>query len=204
MLPMRFSQLFGKTLREAPADISLTAHQLAVRAALARRNGGAFAYLPLGWQAQQRLRHIIRAELSALGGQEMSVEEDSILLYSREINSYRDLPKLIYQAASGPVTAFSFHANQTDLESFHRNVYHALLRAIESCAVKVSAAEAGTGMTAIVAPHAQGDETLLVCSSQDCGYASAADFAAFRIPAGISGEPKPLEKVATPHCPTIP
>ncbi len=200
---MRFSQLFGKTLREAPADVSLTAHQLAVRAALARRSGSAFAYLPLGWRAQQRLRHIIRAGMNALGGQEIFVEQDDILLYSREINSYRDLGRLIYRAASGPVIAYSLHAHRADLDTHFRNIYQALLGMFEKCAVKASAVEAGPGTSHFVMPHAQGDEALLICDSQDCGYACVAGFAKFRTPEGISGEPKPLEKVATPHCPTI-
>ena len=200
---MRLSHLFGKTLREAPAEVDIVSQQLAMRAGLMRRAGNSTSYLPLGWRVQHKLRQIVRAGMNALGGQEIFVEQDDILLYSREINSYRDLGRLIYRAASGPVIAYSLHAHRADLDTHFRNIYHALLGMFEKCAVKASAVEAGPGTSHFVMPHAQGHETLLICDSRDCGYASTAQFAEFRIPAGISGEAKPLEKIATPHCPTI-
>jgi prolyl-tRNA synthetase len=200
---MRLSHLFGKTLREAPAEVDIVSQQLAMRAGLMRRAGNSTSYLPLGWRVQQKLRQIVRAGMNALGGQEILAEQDDILLYSREINSYRDLPRLIYRAASGPVIAYSLHAHRADLDTHVRIIYHAILGMFEKCVVKASAVEAGPGTSHFVMPHAQGHETLLICDSRDCGYASTAQFAEFRTPEGISGEPKPLEKVATPHCPTI-
>lgn len=168
-----------------------------------RRNGNALAFLPLGWRAQQRVRKLACDELNALGGQEAFAENLDLSLLAREVNSYRDLPKWVYSAAGGAVSAVTLQASAADLEAAHREMYHALLRAFEGCGVKASAAEAGPGATVFVTPHDKGGESLLVCESRDCGYASVAAHADFRIPEGVSGDAKPLEKVPTPHCPTI-
>ncbi len=69
---MRFQELFGRTLRDAPAEVELISHQLAVRAGLVRPlAGGLHAWLPLGLRVLRRLEAIFRAELNELGGQEM-------------------------------------------------------------------------------------------------------------------------------------
>jgi len=69
---MRLSQLFGQTLRQAPADTKLTSHQLALRAGLVRFLGaGIYSYLPLGWRVARNIETIFREEMDALGAQEM-------------------------------------------------------------------------------------------------------------------------------------
>lgn len=69
---MRMSSMFGRTLRAAPADIELPSHQLMLRAALIRPLGaGIFSLLPLGWRVIRKIENIIRAEMDAIGGQEL-------------------------------------------------------------------------------------------------------------------------------------
>ncbi len=69
---MRMSQLFGRTLREAPAEAELASHRLALRAGLIRPlAAGLYTFLPLGWRAIQKIAAILRDEMDALGGQEM-------------------------------------------------------------------------------------------------------------------------------------
>lgn len=71
---MRMSRLFGETLREAPAGIEATGHQLLLRAGYIRQLGqGIFCYLPLGWQAMGRIRNVLREEMTAIGGVEVSL-----------------------------------------------------------------------------------------------------------------------------------
>jgi len=71
---MRFSSLFGRTLREAPADAELVSHQLAVRAGLIRQMAaGIYSYLPLGWRVLRNIEQIMREEMEALDGQEVSL-----------------------------------------------------------------------------------------------------------------------------------
>lgn len=69
---MRLSNLFGRTLRDAPADADLTSHALLVRAAMIRPlASGLYAYLPLGWRVIQRIEAILREEMATVGAQEM-------------------------------------------------------------------------------------------------------------------------------------
>jgi len=66
------SNLFGRTLREAPADAKMPGHALLIRAGTIRAvAAGVYAYLPLGWRVVRRLEQIIREEMDAIGGQEL-------------------------------------------------------------------------------------------------------------------------------------
>ncbi len=69
---MRMSQLFGKTLRQAPAEAEIPSHQLLLRAGLVHQiAAGVYAFLPLAWRALQRVERVIRQEMDAAGGQEL-------------------------------------------------------------------------------------------------------------------------------------
>jgi prolyl-tRNA synthetase len=69
---MKMSQLFGYTLREAPAGAQLTSHQLAIRAGLVRFLGaGLYSYLPLGWRVARKIEAILHEEMQSIGAQEM-------------------------------------------------------------------------------------------------------------------------------------
>ncbi len=69
---MRMAHLFGRTLREAPADAELPSHRLMVRAAMIRPLGaGIYSLLPLGYRVIRKVEQIIREEMDAIGGQEM-------------------------------------------------------------------------------------------------------------------------------------
>lgn len=68
---MRFSSLFGRTLREAPSDAEHIGYQLAVRTGLARQlQAGSFALMPLGMKAFHRIEAIIHDEMQRIGAQE--------------------------------------------------------------------------------------------------------------------------------------
>jgi prolyl-tRNA synthetase len=69
---MRFSKLFGKTLREAPAEAESTSHQLLLRAGMvAQEAAGIYSYLPLGWRVLRKIESIVRDEMDKAGGQEV-------------------------------------------------------------------------------------------------------------------------------------
>jgi len=69
---MRLSQLFGSTLRQAPAEAETVGHQLLLRAALVQQlSAGVYSTLPLGWRALRKVEQIIREEMDAAGGQEL-------------------------------------------------------------------------------------------------------------------------------------
>ena len=68
----RLSSLFGRTLREDPADATIASHRLMVRGAFIRPLGaGIFSYLPLGWRTLRRIEQVVREEMDAVGCQEL-------------------------------------------------------------------------------------------------------------------------------------
>lgn len=71
---MRMSRLFSQTLREAPAEAEAAGHQLLLRAGFIRQHAaGIFSYLPLARRAMNRIEEILRAEMDAIGGQEITM-----------------------------------------------------------------------------------------------------------------------------------
>ncbi|MDP6666178.1 MAG: proline--tRNA ligase, partial [Dehalococcoidia bacterium] len=71
---MRSSQLFGKTLRQAPADAENISHQLLTRAGFIQQvAAGIFSLQPLGSRSITKVRNIIRDEMDRVGGQEVDM-----------------------------------------------------------------------------------------------------------------------------------
>ena len=72
-MALRMSTLFLRTLREDPADAELPGHRLLVRAGYIRRAApGVYTWLPLGLRVLRRIEGIVREEMDAIGGQELS------------------------------------------------------------------------------------------------------------------------------------
>src|SRR5207237_716029 len=70
----RQSKLFGRTLREAPADAQTPGHRLMLRAAIAKPlAAGLYTWLPLGFRVQKKVEQIIREEQDRIGAQEMEM-----------------------------------------------------------------------------------------------------------------------------------
>ena len=71
---MKLSHHFGATLREAPAGAEAVSHQLLLRAGFIRQLGqGLFSYLPLAKRSLVKIENIMREEMNAIGGQEMTM-----------------------------------------------------------------------------------------------------------------------------------
>lgn len=71
---MRFSNLFGTTLHDIPAGTEAASHQLLLRAGFIRQLGaGIFSYLPLAKKSIQKIENIMREEINAISGQEISM-----------------------------------------------------------------------------------------------------------------------------------
>ena len=69
---MKQSQLFGKTLREAPKDAEAINHIYLVRGGFIRQlSSGLFSFLPLGFMVLKKIEQVIREELGKIGVQEM-------------------------------------------------------------------------------------------------------------------------------------
>ncbi|NYH77969.1 prolyl-tRNA synthetase [Actinopolyspora biskrensis] len=68
----RMSTLFLRTLREDPADAEVPSHRLLVRAGYVRRVApGIYSWLPLGLRVLRNIEQAVRAEMDAIGGQEI-------------------------------------------------------------------------------------------------------------------------------------
>lgn len=71
---MRMTRLFFQTLREAPADAEVISHQWLLRACMVKQiAAGIFDFLPLGLRVKYKIEQIIREEMDAIGGQEVSL-----------------------------------------------------------------------------------------------------------------------------------
>jgi prolyl-tRNA synthetase len=71
---VRLSRLFGTTLREAPAGAEAASHALLARAGFIRQLGqGLYSYLPLARRSMTLIENIIRREMNAIGGQELTM-----------------------------------------------------------------------------------------------------------------------------------
>jgi len=71
---VRYSHLFIPTLKEVPAEAEAVSHKLMVRAGYVRQlAAGLYIYLPLGQRVMHKVNQIIREEMNAIGGQEVTM-----------------------------------------------------------------------------------------------------------------------------------
>ena len=95
---MRQSNLFGRTLREAPADAQTPGTQLMLRAAIARPlAAGLYTWLPLGFRVAQKVEQIIREEQNAIGAQEIRVPVITPAEYWKETGRWDSLEPVTFR-----------------------------------------------------------------------------------------------------------
>ena len=71
---MRWSRSLIPTLKEDPADAEAISHRLTVRAGYVRQlAAGIYVFLPLGQRVISKINAIIREEMNAIGGQEITM-----------------------------------------------------------------------------------------------------------------------------------
>jgi prolyl-tRNA synthetase len=152
-------------------------------------------------------------------------EEVVTYLAQREIHSYRQLPFMVYQiqtkfrdeprSRGGLIRAreftmkdaYSFHADQDDLDAYYPQMFRAYENAFRRCGVDAVAVEADPGLMGgaasheFMALHEGGEDTLVLCDQ--CGYAANAESAVARRERDPAGPELPLEEVATPGTATI-
>jgi prolyl-tRNA synthetase len=69
---MRLSDLFGRTLREDPAEAEASSHRLLLRGAFFRQvMAGVYTTMPLGLRTMRKIEVIVREEMDASGAQEL-------------------------------------------------------------------------------------------------------------------------------------
>lgn len=71
---MRMRDLFGETKREIPSEAEVASHQLLLRAGFIRQlAAGIFTYMLLARRSLTKIENIMRQEIEAIGGQEISM-----------------------------------------------------------------------------------------------------------------------------------
>src|SRR5437870_5201207 len=71
---MRLRKSLVPTLREEPADAEALSHKLMLRAGLIRQlAAGIYVYLPIGRRVHEKVSDIVREEMNAIGGQEITM-----------------------------------------------------------------------------------------------------------------------------------
>ncbi len=151
-----------------------------------------------------------------------TAEEIITDLARRDLRSYRDLPVLFYQFGTkfrdeirprfGVMRArefymkdaYSFHANEADLDIMYKNVFDAYTRIFTRLGLKFRPVEADTGTIGGNFSHEfmvlaeTGEEEVAACPQ--CGYAANIERAENKALEVKAGEPlKPIEEVSTPN-----
>jgi len=267
---MRFSKLFGKTLRQAPAEAESISHQLLLRAGMiAQEAAGIYSYLPMGWRVLKKIENVIREEMDKAGGQELMLpvlqpfelwqqsgryvsfgkslftltdrkehtlalgpthEEVITDLVHRYVQSYRELPLLLYQIQTklrdeprprgGLLRVrefimkdlYSFDADEAGLDESYQSMCQAYSNIYARLGLPTMTVEADSGAIGGKDSHEfmviteTGEDEVIYCSN--CDYAANTEKAQFAKTdkTNIPSEAKnllPLEEVATPEAETI-
>ncbi|MEK7863909.1 MAG: proline--tRNA ligase, partial [Chloroflexota bacterium] len=95
---MRQSNLFGRTLREAPSDATTPGTQLMLRAAIARPlAAGLYTWLPLGFRVARKVEQILREEQDRVGAQEIRVPVITPAEYWKETGRWDTLEPVTFR-----------------------------------------------------------------------------------------------------------
>ncbi len=216
---MRLSQHFGRTLREAPADVPIAGAAWLMRAGMIRASTpGVWSYLPLGEMAINRLETLLSEELESFAAEEVDLHEEASLdgLVDREVESYKDLPRTLFQTRREGISdnnglialreqrvhqSLSLQMGNDHCRDAVQQLHHLHLAFFAQCGLPVLIVNAETGATTFALPHPQGHEQIAHCP--ECGILSMLNTAAFDRGQPASEPARPLEKVATPDCKTI-
>lgn len=155
----------------------------------------------------------------------MTHEEVVAQLTRSEIQSYKQLPQLIYhiqtkwrddpRPRAGLVRvreftmkdSYSLDTDEAGLDAQYRAHYQAYFNIFNRCGLSVTPVKADVGMMGGSLSHEFmylspiGEDTLILCDN--CGYTANRQVARFNKPLASAASPEPLQKVATPHCTTI-
>ncbi|MCH8816241.1 MAG: proline--tRNA ligase [Chloroflexi bacterium] len=154
-------------------------------------------------------------------------EETTTLMVAANLESYRDLPFNLYQIQTKfrdearpragllrvrefeMKDAYSFDKDEEGLDVSFREMADAYRRIFSRVGIDVRMVEADSGpiggkdSNEFVLLADSGEDTIFVCSDENCGYAANAEKAEFKKPAAEPEEPRELEEVHTPGIKTI-
>jgi prolyl-tRNA synthetase len=261
---MKFTNLFGKTLRDDQRDADNVSYNLLLRAGYIRQlASGIFSYLHFGQRSLKKIEQILREEMNAIGGDEICMpvvhpaeiwqktnrwydiddslvrfkdrnDRDMVLamtheevvanLASSEIDTYKQLPKLVYQmftkfrdeprSRGGLIRvreftmkdSYSLDRDVAGLEKQYIAHYNSYFRIFARTGLPAIAIQSDTGMMGGRVAHEYmyiapiGEDTIFICEKS--GYKANKEVATVRkVYKDIQA--LPLEKVHTPNKKTI-
>ena len=191
---MRFSKLFGQTLREPPADSPSAGLALLARAAYLRPPS---TLLPLGQSVYAKLTALFENELREVGAQEINPGADIQKLAESEVQSYRQLPRLLYQQAFPGLQLSTLSPSEEARRDEMKNVLESIRRSLASLDLPLLTSHAGS----ILFKSDQGSDIFLHCPT--CDYHELLELAECSPVPASDDSTLPMEKVLTPDCPTI-
>lgn len=182
------------------------------------------------WQASGRIHSVdVLQRLTNQEGRAFVLgpthEEVVVDLATREIESYKDLPRLVYQvqhkvrdeprARGGLIRlreflmkdAYSLDVDLAGLDAAYERMvraYQNVFARVDLVALSVDAdagAMGGRASQEFVLPHAEGEDRYVRCET--CDYRANVEAARFARREARFGDPLDLEKVATPQASTI-
>ncbi len=182
------------------------------------------------WQATGRWNTVdVLMKVKAGGGREYALsathEEVVTELCLRDIESYRDLPRMIYhiskkfrdeaRARGGLLRlrefimkdAYTLDVDEETFDAYYPQMLQAYYHIFERVGTPAIAVQADTGSMGgktsheFVVPHEEGEDTYIACTH--CGYAANVEAAEFVREGDKPAELADLVKVATPDCQTI-
>jgi prolyl-tRNA synthetase len=208
---MRYTDLFGKTKRDAPAEMTDATLRLAFRAGLLRAvntgqpTNGQWLYLPLASNVISQMFMMLRGDLDEMNAQELrgvpSVALDA--LAAAEIQSYKQMPARVYwhsggmtrlQLASYEVTRDAALETHAQFEKLARDLF-------EYAGVTWQTAQDVNDARVWYTDAPALD--LEIFRSRTGPYAATRAAAAPSKPPAPAEALLPLQEVETPHCDTI-
>ncbi len=193
---MRWSKLFIPTLREAPAGIATAGDRLLTRAGYQRED----AWLYLGCRSLRRIANMVRAELDALGAQEILSPTQPMTHLARELRSYKQIPQIWYQFHDG-LDIVSFDRSAEGREERYRAVGETFQSILRRCGVECLTAETISGAKLVV-PCESGDDSIARAGSYAADLPSAVSVATPPAAPDPEGDSAP-EPFHTPNRKTI-
>ena len=212
---MKLSEIFGSTLRKAPIDAESASYQWMARGGYIRATtGGDFVILPLAQRSLNKLRARFRHEMESRGGQEIGQHVDIIALAAGVVQSYRQLPRLLYSfeeitrqahprlglfgAAHSPALSIHTLTDSQETQTNYQESFEKLFDEIFKL-LAINALKTNRGGYAFI--HEKGGAEYIRCPQ--CGYLDSQNFAQ-RAKSALSKEDvRDLEKVPTPNAHTI-
>ena len=128
---MRQSQLFGKTLREAPKDAETISHIFLTRGGFIRQlSSGIFSFLPLGFKVLKNIEEVIREELAKIGTQELIMPVVHPAEIWKKTGRYQEIGKELWrlkaQGGQELVLSMTHEEAMAEIASHYINNYNDL------------------------------------------------------------------------------